>query len=320
MSESLLRSYLEVAYGAKTWQVELDSEAVCTIGRANQSTVVLVDDKVSRHHAVIQRREDGEYIVADLGSRNGTSVNNKQVNAPVVLADGDHIGIGDHVLLFRSPSLVQPALDDGSDATRVAFSLRRITVMFADIFGFTELLSLDPTSVSDATVAFIRESGALLKQLGTWAQKYSGDGVMALWVHGDVGLNNDELQKMIVRGVVGISDLAGQLQQRFALPRPIQIGIGIDSGDAMLGNIGSEARSDYTALGDAVNRAFRLEAATREYQCDIALSKNLYENWRGIWPNLAFRGEYAYLKGFPERTLFYAGSFGHLREVVGAQG
>jgi adenylate cyclase len=319
MSDGVVQSYLDVSSAEKTWRIELDSEAVCTIGRANQNTIVLVDDLVSRFHAVIQRKDDGDYIVADLGSSNGTSVNCKRVNAPVVLADGDHIVIGEHVLVFRSESSIQRVLDDPSEVTSVGFFSGRVTVMVADIYGFTELLSLEPASVSDATVAFIRETGALLKQLGAWAQKYSGDSVMAIWLHGDGGVNDDELQKMIARGVVGISDLAGQLQRRFVLSHPIQIGIGIDTGDAMLGNIGSEARSDYTALGDTVNRAFRLEGVTREFQCDLALSDDVYRDWCGIWSNLAFREEHAFLKGFPDRTRLYAGSVEHLRELLGAQ-
>lgn len=192
--------------------------------------------------------------------------------------------------------------------------------MVVDIRDFTGLYSLEPAAVSEAMVAFNRETGALLKQQHAWAQKYSGDGLMALWVHEETGANTDDLPRLILRGVIGIADLADQLQRRFALPAPIRIGAGIDAGVAMLGNIGSEARSDHTALGDAVNRAFRLEAATRECECDIVLGDDAYQSWRRRFPRIHFRAERVCLKGFPGQTLVYAGSFDHLRELADAHG
>ena len=311
-----VRSYLEISSPQNSWRVELDHEALCRIGRANQNTVVLAGDMISRYHAVIQCTEDGEYLVADLGSRNGTLVNGTRVNAPVALSDNDRIAIGEHVLIFHQESRVPRATEDAFEETKMRISVRKISVMVVDIFDFTGLLSLEPVRVAEAMVAFNRETGTLLKDQRAWAQKYSGDGLMALWVHDEGDAKTDGLQRMVMRSIIGVADLASQLQRRFALPLPVRIGAGIDSGYAMLGNIGSDARSDHTALGDAVNRAFRLEAATREFQCDIALSGDAYQNWRETLPDLDFRPEYASLKGFPGESLVYTGSFDSLRKFM----
>jgi adenylate cyclase len=119
-----------------------------------------------------------------------------------------------------------------------------------------------------------------------------------------------------MRSVLGVAQLASQLQDEFALPQPVQVGAGVDTGLAVLGNLGSEAHADHTALGDAVNRAFRLEAATRVLRSDVALSVASYQRWRDVLPRLNFREERVQLKGFPEPTPVHPGSFARLRELL----
>jgi hypothetical protein len=71
-----------------------------TLGRATDNDVVLLDAWVSLHHALIERRVE-EWWLADLGSRNGTRLNGAPVTIPVLLADGDVIGIGQMEMVFK---------------------------------------------------------------------------------------------------------------------------------------------------------------------------------------------------------------------------
>lgn len=70
------------------------------IGRAANSDVLIEDSSVSRRHALIQRQEDGDHVLTDLGSANGTTLNEERINLPVVLRDGDRIGIAEYQMVF----------------------------------------------------------------------------------------------------------------------------------------------------------------------------------------------------------------------------
>ena len=139
---------------------------------------------------------------------------------------------------------------------------------------------------------------------------------MAVWVHQDATLEPRVAEERILRSILAIAEIAGGLSERFALPFPLRIGAGVDRGEVVVGNFGGEGSADHTALGPAVNRAFRLEAATRSLNCDILLSSSAYQPWQESFPALRFRVEHVSLKGFPEETTVYAGSFTQLREIV----
>jgi hypothetical protein len=90
---------LEVQQGPGTGTKHLLSASSYVLGRGDQATLVLQGDEVSRQHARLTR-EDGEYTIEDLGSRNGIRLNGSRVHS-AVLRDGDHVQIGDIVLLYR---------------------------------------------------------------------------------------------------------------------------------------------------------------------------------------------------------------------------
>jgi adenylate cyclase len=88
----------------------LEGALTYKIGRGRSSNIVLADESASRHHAMIQRTEMGEYYLMDAGSQNGTFVGGRRVTTPVILNDGDEISIGAHTLVFRNPTpAIEPA-------------------------------------------------------------------------------------------------------------------------------------------------------------------------------------------------------------------
>jgi len=93
--------------------------------------------------------------------------------------------------------------------------------------------------------------------------KFLGDGFMAIF---GAPLEDDQQEEHAIRAAIVIQDALKELRAKWKVERGIdfKIGIGINTGIAVVGNIGSKQRMDYTAIGDTVNLAARLEAATKE--------------------------------------------------------
>lgn len=261
--------------------VRLDDEVPCRIGRSPQSTIVLQSDAVSRNHAIVQSNESGGYSVFDLSSRNGTILNGHHLAAPALLHDGDVLVIGNFELTFahepavvaeKAPAAKVPA-ELGDTEVRVA--LKEITVLVIDIRDFTRWSRrLGETQIAEVIGTFNRDAGVFLQTAGAWALKYIGDAIMAVWIH-DANHSAQSVLRTVFETVVQVHALAEGLQERFNLPAPIMIGAGVNTGVASIGNLGGGAASDHTALGDVVNKAFRLESSTRQMKGEIAFGKEV---------------------------------------------
>ena len=180
--------------------------------------------------------------------------------------------------------------------------------MVADIRGFTALAQrLNPETLPKITGALFREAGNVLRNRGAWGQKYIGDAVMAVWLHAD---SAEREIVDIMAALASLADIAAGLQSQFRLEQPIRIGVGLSSGVASLGNQGSAAAPDFTALGDTVNRAFRLESATKDVGWDVALGQDTY----GLIGSLAsvrdiFQPRMLQLKGYAEPVTAWGARF-----------
>jgi adenylate cyclase len=280
VSNPVSTAYLEATVGGRRRRFPLLPGAICRIGRSPESEIVLPDDAASRSHALLQHADSDELYLTDLGSRNGTFVNARRISAPVVLRPGDIIQIGDQELVFhqeRSDAASPASAPVEALATVVRFKMQLITVLVADIRDYTGLSRrLGEARISQVIGVFMQEAGLALQEHGSWAQKYIGDAVMSVWVHRDQLPDLAELRR-IFAAVRRLHDIVAGLQPRFGLDAPVRIGVGLNTGLAATGNMGSSALADYTALGDTVNKAFRLESATKEIGCDIALGQATYQ-------------------------------------------
>lgn len=279
--KDLPAAYVEAAIASGRRRFCLEAGVVCRLGRSDQNGIVLPDQLVSRHHAMIQPTEGGEFHLIDLGSRNGTFVNNRRVTVPLALKPGDRVTIGEHEFVFYQRKEPGAGAADHrvsvGTSTRVALDLRLITVLVVDIRDFTGLARrLDEATLAQTIGTFIRKSGTALLEQGAWAQKYIGDAVMAVWLHQQSDPGLQELLA-VFEGLAKLAQAADSLQAEFALEAPIRIGGGINTGIASIGNVGSAAVADHTALGDVVNKAFRLESSTKEIHSDIALGQATYD-------------------------------------------
>jgi adenylate cyclase len=143
---------------------------------------------------------------------------------------------------------------------------RELTVMFADVVSFTPLTEkLTPTEV----VALLNELFTIITEIvfrhGGTIDKFVGDCVMALW--GVPTAQPDHAARALAAAEEILSWLeAGNLTWQRKYGVRVQLAIGVNSGEAVVGNIGSERRMEYTAIGDVVNVAARLEAIARPQQ------------------------------------------------------
>lgn len=297
-----------------------------TVGRSDDNNFVIPDRWISRNHAMLQCMETGEFYLIDLGSRNGSFVNGRRVSIPVTLRNGDNLTFGQTELEFYTPSISNKAHSSGlhhSDeltATSALHVRRLISVMVVDIRDFTVLTrQLDEKVLSELIGTWFRHCGSIIRQHGSWVDKYIGDAVMAVWFHPNRGITNEEVSH-ICQALSDLYKMTQELDKEFALPFPLRIGAGINTGFAMVGNTGSGDRPDYTALGDTVNAAFRLESTTKQLRLDIALGETTYKYLYPLGADSAgFKQYTVHLKGYDTPTLTYAGTFADLDRFLEMQ-
>ncbi len=273
---------------------------------------------VSRLHALIQKRDSGELALIDLGSRNGSFVNNKRVSLPLVLNHGDRLVFGDQELQFRSMWRAASTGSDSDISTRNApttalHTHSLTTIVVVDIRDFTPLARSVSEAVLSQTIGtwFLRV-GQIAQGLGSWAQRYIGDCMMAVWVHDNPRhLHADLLHAL--ESVSRINAVTSEIHQTLPLPGPLRIGAGINTGPAIVGG------SDYTALGDTVNAAFRLEAATKELGLGVALGERTFDELKLPQPTPFSRRQVA-LKGYDAPTTTWAISFEELQRYLSGRG
>jgi adenylate cyclase len=256
----------------------------------------------------MQRRENGSYWLVDLGSRNGSYVNSRRVSTPVSLKHKDRLSFGDQEFEFQNAaggtSPTGPATTSGPrNAPTTAIHLQSLTtILVADIRDYTRLARTLPESLlSQALGTWFLRVGQIAQSQGSWAQRYIGDAVMAVWVH-EAGAHLETDLMRALRAINRIAAATGEIHQSLPLPAPLRIGAGVNTGNAIVGG------SEYTALGDTVNAAFRLEAATKELGLGVALGERSFsalpESVRSLFVQRA-----ATLKGYDGPTSVWAISF-----------
>ena len=272
------RTYIDAVIGGEDRTFDLTDLPSLSIGRSPQATVVLTDDpNVSRKHALVQRESSGEYYLSDLGSRNGTTRNGVPVTAPVPLRDGDSFMIGSHRFVFHQTIDRAVEEDDHQDATDVLVVERMISILVLDLRNYTVLArQLGEARISELMNRLFHEAGRLLKRRGSWAQKYIGDAVMAFWVHDEQPGTPREVVALF-ESLADLTVVISDLSREFELSPPLTFGVGVNSGLAVTGNMGSAGLADHTAMGDAVNKAFRLETATKEIGLEILVGRATFD-------------------------------------------
>ena len=171
------------------------------------------------------------------------------------------------------------ALMDKAGESLAQNERRVVTVMFTDIQGFSQMSEKLP---SDQIIRILNEYLTAMTEIIFANQgsldKYMGDGIMA--VYGNIGSNNPKQDAYYaVKTALEMQDRMAELQKKWMNEglRPIQIRIGINTGEALVGHVGHPDRKEVTVIGDTVNTTSRIEKLNKPYHTHILISHSTYE-------------------------------------------
>jgi adenylate cyclase len=278
---------LQIKFAGK--EVVYTCAKVTTLGRVETNDVTLPDPKISRSHALLRILGDGRYYLIDLGSANGTFVNGKRLVGPSVLNDSDEIRLGDHILIFNFQPESVDICDSDAMAKRTilasSVTVQRATILVMDIRDFTSLSEqVSPSFLAAVVGSWFRAAGEIADKNGGEVDKYTGDGVMIRWM-ADIRVKDTSVESALITAHEMNLATAAISKDFPDLPAPLKIGTGVNTGQAALGHVGAGMGRDYTALGDAVNLAFRFEEATKSLNQDIVIGPDSYKYLpETFWP------------------------------------
>ena len=159
---------------------------------------------------------------------------------------------------------------------------RNCTYLFTDLRGFTALSEkLSPEEVTDIMNKTLTVQVECIQKHGGLIDKFIGDACMAIF---GAPLDMDDHHNKAVQAAIDIQKGITELNK--TLSNPVAIGVGVNSGPAVVGNMGSSTRFDYSCIGDAVNTAARLESATKEVGVDILIGRNTAKNCKYVLKSL----------------------------------
>jgi class 3 adenylate cyclase len=168
---------------------------------------------------------------------------------------------------------------------------RNLSILFSDIRSFTTISEgLAPDDLVNSLNRYFSGQVEIIYNRKGIVDKYIGDAIMAFW--GAPEKHDDDALQSVLAGLDMIDALAvfNENQRRLGKPE-FHIGVGINSGEVTVGNIGSERKMDYTVIGDAVNLASRMEGLTKTYHSELLISESVYTELRKkpATPALYFR-------------------------------
>lgn len=191
---------------------------------------------------------------------------------------------------YLSPHLVDMVMDD-SLSTKLHSSRQNIAVFFSDIRNFTQLSEdLDPETLVNHLNEYFTDMVEIIFEHGGTLNKFVGDMIVALY---GAPSQTDDNEARAIDTAIGMQRAIRDRQWSW-ITREFGVGVGINSADVVVGNIGSPQHMDYTAIGDGVNVASRLQAIALPGQ--IMVSRSVFDKTRGRyefkrWGNVALKGK-----------------------------
>ena len=177
---------------------------------------------------------------------------------------------------YLAPGMVQKLQKDPS-LLKLGGERKELTFLFSDIRGFTpisEKFKDDPEQLTRYVNKFLTAmTDIILKNEGT-IDKYMGDCIMAFW---NAPIDCKNHRELAVKSAKEMKQKLALMNKTKEFDPPLNIGIGINTGKCLVGNMGSEQRFDYSVIGDAVNLASRLESSSKTLGQDIVISENTRE-------------------------------------------
>jgi adenylate cyclase len=181
---------------------------------------------------------------------------------------------------YLEPKMVKK-LQQNPDLLKLGGETKELTFMFSDIRGFTPLSEKYQSNPADLTKVINKfltpMTNIIMKNDGT-IDKYMGDCIMAFW---NAPIDTPNHKELAIKSALEMMDKLKELNETdgFGDGNKINIGIGINTGKCIVGNMGSDQRFDYSVIGDPVNLASRLEGVSKNYDATLVIGEDTY---RGI--------------------------------------
>ena len=184
--------------------------------------------------------------------------------------------------LYLSPAMVERVAAN-PEALKLGGEMREMTLMFCDLRGFTTISeNYDAGGLTHLINGFLTPMTDIIQETGGCVDKYIGDCIMAFW---NAPLDAPQHPKDAIRASLQMRTRLKSLNDELRLDPlckldkhgELKIGIGLNSGECCVGNMGSAQRLNYSVLGDAVNLASRLEGQSKTYHLDLVIGETTYQ-------------------------------------------
>ncbi|MEN6509260.1 MAG: adenylate/guanylate cyclase domain-containing protein [Smithella sp.] len=240
---------------------------------------------------------------------------------------------------YLSPDVIEQIIEH-PDRLKLGGERKMLSIFFSDIEGFTGISEgLDPEALTRLLNVYLTAMTDIIHEEGGTVDKYEGDAIIAFW---NAPLTQPDHATRCVRAALRCQAKLDEMRPSFheSLGKDLKMRIGVNTGYAVVGNMGSHSRFDYTMIGDAVNLASRLEGINKQFGTYTLISQTTKEEMADAFPTreisrVAVVGRkepvVVYEPALPEDmneqkqktlaifskalTLFYHGDFDHARSV-----
>ena len=180
---------------------------------------------------------------------------------------------------YLEPKMVKK-LQKNPNLLKLGGETKELTFLFSDIRGFTpisEKYKTNPQGLTKVINKFLTPMTDIIMKNGGTIDKYMGDCIMAFW---NAPIDTKNHKELAIKSALEMIDKLKELNENngFGDNNKLNIGIGINSGKAVVGNMGAEQRFDYSVLGDAVNLASRLEGVSKNYDATLVVGEDTYKD------------------------------------------
>lgn len=256
--------------------VELTDKMVLRVGRDHSNDLVLKLPNVSRFHALFAASTSG-VVLSDLSSTNGTFVNGAPITTPIDIETGDMVEIGSAKIRVELnaeqflPSETEMIATEANPITEAGM----VTVLVADVKKYTRLSeALPPADVAAMLQSWFDAVSEIVRAFEGDVDKYMGDCVMALW-RSTLEDTPSQANKA-ASAALSILQATRQLSESAAWKHreifPWRCRVALNTGEVLIGPVGSRGARAFTVLGDVVNVAFRLDNIGSELEHEFLVS------------------------------------------------
>ncbi|MCX8155813.1 MAG: adenylate/guanylate cyclase domain-containing protein [Verrucomicrobiae bacterium] len=216
----------------------------CGIGRSLTNQVVLEGAKVSRRHALVHVQSKNEHWLVDLASSNGTFLNGRRITQPMLLRDGDRLGIGEYELVFHQPGSTTEASPPPANAPFHAVRLDEGWLLLAEVLDATMIMqNLLPSQQAQVMERWMEDGRKIVRRHHGVLNQYLGDGFLAFWKE------DEQATASVAQCIKDLLELQAKAEPPFRFVVHYgQVAFGI-----------SAVTGDETLMGQEVNRLFRME-------------------------------------------------------------